>query len=145
MLFRSSGEMEDIGLTEEALRKIQTEELDHMYLVAEAIEQMGGDPTTETPCADVAGVQAEGLVQTLVDPRTTVAQGLSSILAAELVDNASWELLVELAREFGNDALADSFDVARRQEVEHLRQVRGWYETLTKREAEGMPAFTQPT
>lgn len=140
-----SGEMDEIGLTEEALRKIQAEELEHMYLVAEAIEKMGGDPTTETPCADVAGVQAEGLVQTLVDPRTTVAQGLSSILAAELVDNASWELLVELSREFGSDELANSFEVARQEEQEHLRLVRGWYVALTKRESEGMPAVTQPT
>lgn len=139
------GEMEDIGLTEEALRHIQREELEHMVLVSEAIESMGADPTTQTPCADVAGVQAEGIAQVLVDPRTTVAQGLSSILAAELVDNASWELLTELARDAGNDELANSFDRAWREEMEHLRQVKGWFVELSKREARGVPAIGQPT
>src|SRR5690606_6807389 len=84
------GELDDIGLTEEALRHLQAEELEHMYLVHEAIENMGADPTVQTPCADVVGVQAEGLMQVLVDPRTTIAQGLGAILNAELVDNASW-------------------------------------------------------
>ncbi len=139
------GELDDIGLTEEALRHLQAEELEHMYLVHEAIENMGADPTVQTPCADVVGVQAEGLMQVLVDPRTTIAQGLGAILNAELVDNASWELLVELTQEAGNDELANAFEQARRTEEEHLRKVRGWYEALARREAEGVPHFTQPS
>jgi len=140
----SSGEVDSIGLTEEALRKIQRDELRHMQIVVEAIEEMGADPTAETPCADVAGVEAKGLLQVLTDPRTTVAQGLSAILAAELVDNASWEMLVDLVRDFGNEELANSFDEARRQEEEHLRLVRGWLEALTRQETLGAAAHAPP-
>lgn len=140
----ASGEVDSIGLTEAALRKIQTDELRHMQIVAEAIEEMGADPTSETPCADVAGVQALGVMQVLTDPRTTVSQGLAAILTAELVDNASWEMLVDLAREFGNDELANTFDEARRQEEEHLRQVKGWIEGLTKQESLGVSSPAAP-
>lgn len=140
----SAGEVDSIGLTEEALRKIQDDELRHMQIVAEAIEEMGADPTAETPCADVAGVQAKGILQVLTDPRTTLAQGLSAILTAELVDNASWEMLVDLARDFGNDEAANAFEDARRQEEEHVRLVRGWLEALTRQESLGAPVHAPP-
>lgn len=45
-------------------------------MLSEAIVDMGGDPTAQTPCADVSAVAAMGLIQVLTDPRTTLAQGL---------------------------------------------------------------------
>jgi hypothetical protein len=60
----------------------------HFELVRCTIEMMGCDPTAQTPCADLVGVETLGLVQVLTDPRTTVAQCMNAILTAELADNA---------------------------------------------------------
>ena len=64
--------------------------------VGAAIQSLGGDPTAQTPAADVTGVEGMGLMQVLTDPKTTVAQALHAILVAEMTDNAAWEELIEL-------------------------------------------------
>lgn len=128
------------GLTVQALQAIRTDELRHMQIVAEAIEEMGADPTTETPSADLIGVEAIGLVQVLTDPRTSIGQGLGAVLAAELVDNASWEVLVDLARTFGMEDMAQRFEEALHAEEEHLRKVREWMIASTMAEATGQAA-----
>jgi tRNA isopentenyl-2-thiomethyl-A-37 hydroxylase MiaE len=113
------------------LRHFRNEEAAHFELVASAIEAVGGDPTAQTPCADVAGMEGYGLMQVVTDPRTTVAQCLDAILVAELADNAGWELLACLATEIGKDDFARQFNDALRTEQEHLRTIRQWAEQLT--------------
>jgi rubrerythrin len=110
----------------ETLRQIQAEELEHMNMVREAIETLGGDPTTMTPCADVAGVKAMGVLQVLTDPRTTVSQSMGAILTIELEDNAAWELLIELAHKGGHPLIAKRFGHALEQEEVHLATVRNF-------------------
>jgi rubrerythrin len=117
------------------LEEIHNEEARHFELVRSAIEQLGGDPTAMTPCADVVGVQALGLMQVLNDPRTSIAQCLDTILIAELADNTAWELLIELCEHMGHDELVQQFRVAAQHEAEHLVRVRGWLTELTLGEA----------
>jgi hypothetical protein len=93
-----------------------------------------------SPCADVAGVQAFGLMQSVTDPRTTLTQCLGSMLIAELADEAAWELLIGLAQSSGHDKLVQRFQVALQEEEEHLAQVRKWVQELTMAEASVMPA-----
>jgi rubrerythrin len=114
------------GPTREALEEIRDEELKHAGILMRAIERIGADPTALTPCADVTGVIAEGLVQVLTDPRTTLTQCLNAILTAELTDNASWELLAELAAGLEQDELAEECRLALAEEEVHLARVRGW-------------------
>ncbi|KQQ50847.1 ferritin Dps family protein [Pseudomonas sp. Leaf127] len=108
----------------ETLREIQAQELEHMHLLHDTIATLGGDPTAVTPCADVAGVKATGVLQVLTDPRTTVSQSMSAILTIELEDNAAWELLIELADKGGHPMIANSFARAFVQEEEHLSRIR---------------------
>jgi ferritin-like protein len=117
------------------LEQIHREEAQHFELVRETIESLGADPTAMTPCADVTGVATMGLIQVLNEPRTTLAQALNAILIAELADNAGWDMLITLARETGNDAIADRFREPLAREAEHLAQVRSWLEQLTSAEA----------
>ena len=77
------------------------------------------------------GVQSLGLVQAMSDPRTSLLQGLQVMLDAELIDNASWELLVRLARSGGHDAIADRFGIAVQQEAVHLRTLKDLVGRLT--------------
>jgi bacterioferritin (cytochrome b1) len=118
------------------LVRIRNEEARHFALVSECIEFLGGDPTAQTPCADVAGVASAGLMQVVTDPKTTIAQSLSAVLIAELTDNAAWEDLIALARKMGHDDMAAQFEEALQHEEEHLASVRKWHEVLLMAESD---------
>lgn len=108
------------------LQEIRDEEHRHLLLLNEAITELGGDPTVESPCADVAGVASTGLLQVVIDPRTSVTQCLQAMLTAELTDNAGWEMLIDLADDFGHPGLAKQFSGALENEQKHLLNVRTW-------------------
>ena len=119
----------DIGkgtLTADAVNGLRDEEHQHVALAREALEELGADPTAQTPCADLAGVQGHGLVQSVSDPRMTLTQRLSSILIAELTDNDGWTLLIEMADNIGLRDLGERFSHALAQEERHLELVRTW-------------------
>ena len=121
------------------LQRIRAEELAHFRMLGEAMLKMGGDPTAQTPCADVAATASMGILQVLTDPRTTLAQSLNAILIAELADNAGWELLAQLAEQAGETELAGRFLGALGEEQEHLAIVKGWLTQLVSQGA-GTPA-----
>jgi hypothetical protein len=123
----------------ETLHRIRNEELEHFRMLCAAMQKMGGDPTAQTPCADVSATASMGIVQVLTDPRTTLAQCLNALLTAELADNAGWELLVQLAEDAGETELAGRFLGALGQEQEHLAVVKGWLTQLVTQGA-GTPA-----
>ncbi len=118
----------DFSMTIEDLEEIRADEARHFLLLSDAIESLGGDPTSQTPSGDLAGVESMGLVQVLNDPRTSIAQSLHAILTAELSDKAGWETLVALADEHELTDLVDAFAEALNQEREHLALVQTWYE-----------------
>lgn len=126
------------GVSATELKHIRDEEALHFALVGAAIESLGGDPTAQTPSADVAGVEGMGLMQVLSDPKTTVAQALHAILVAEMVDNAAWDELIELTGQAGDDELVARFTKARQQEAEHLEKVHAWYKAATLASAEAL-------
>jgi rubrerythrin len=113
------------------LQQIRQDEARHFAIVAEAIKSLGADPTAQTPCADLAGVEAMGLMQAVTDPRTTIAQSLHAILIAELADNAGWEMLIALAEDQGQSSMITDFSVALDEERTHLSRVQRWLEEAT--------------
>ena len=122
-------------VTVERMKQIRNEEAEHAELLRQSLVELGADPTAQTPCADLVGVQSMGLMQSVTDARTSLPQTLSSLLAAELIDVASWEMLSRLARSMGRDDLAERFDEALEQENEHLTTISGWYEGLLNADA----------
>jgi Ferritin-like domain len=108
------------------LEEILQEEFGHFTLLSSTIEQLGGDPTAVTPSADLHATASHGIVQVIVDPRTTLLQSLEAILIAELADNACWEALIALAQQAGEDTLVQPFEQALVTEQEHLMKVRTW-------------------
>jgi ferritin-like metal-binding protein YciE len=124
-----AGELPDVTVQE--LVDIREEEASHAALIRTCIEQLGADPTAQTPSADLVGVATAGFLQAAADPRTTLAQTLQVALAAELVDVASWETLIWMAEEMGQDAMVERFRKALQHENEHLAKVRSWFESLT--------------
>ncbi len=123
----------------QTLQRIRSEEVQHFRLLCDAMQRLGGDPTAQTPCADVIGTASMGFMQVLTDPRTTLAQCLNTMLAVELTDNAGWELLIQLADEAGETELSGRFLAALGEEQQHLMIVREWVTTLVTTGA-GTPA-----
>jgi len=121
------------------LRRIRAEELSHFRLLCDTVQELGGDPTSQTPCADVTAAASMGLMQVITDPRTTLAQCLNTILTAELTDNAGWELLSQLATNAGHQQLTERFAVALEAEAEHLETIRSWLQSLVLNDV-GSPA-----
>ena len=116
------------GMTNDQLIHFRDEEAQHFRLIADCIETLGADPTAQTPSADMVGVESMGLMKVLDDPRTTLQQTLHALLVVELADNDSWALLIKLANDMGQDKMARDFQTALKEEEEHLRFVREWYE-----------------
>lgn len=110
------------------LQKIRQDEVRHFATIVSAIESIGGDPTSQTPCADLAGVESMGLMQVVTDPRTTLAQCLHALLVAEMTDEVGWETLIVLAEDHGQGAMVTDFSLALTEEQVHLQQVRNWFE-----------------
>lgn len=117
---------DDFGVEREQVEQIRDEELVHFALLDKAIRLAGGDPTAVTPAADLAGVEASGLVQVLTDPRTSFEQCLHAMLVAELVDREAWVELIELSDALGETAQTERFRDALREEEEHLAHLRRW-------------------
>jgi len=117
----------------ETLTRIRSQEHAHLRMLCECVRTLGGDPTAQTPCADVAATASMGLMQVMTDPRTTLAQCLNTLLTAELTDNAGWDLLGKLAESMGLTNLLEPFSQALEAEKEHLFIIRGWLTVLTTR------------
>jgi len=116
----------DGGPSQADLEHVLQEEYRHFTMLQSVIEQQGGDPTAVTPSADIQATAAHGVMQVIVDPRTTLLQSLEAILVAELADNACWEALIALAQEAGEDTLTRQFEQALLTEQEHLMKVQTW-------------------
>jgi len=125
----------DGGPTRAELERFHDEELAHFLTLKEVIEELGGDPTAETPAADVQGVASMGLLQVISDPRTTLRQSLEALLTAELTDNDAWQMLIDLARELGKEEHVQRFSLAKAQEENHVAQVRRWISQAVSLEA----------
>lgn len=121
----------------EELRHICDEELEHFEFLQQAIVNLGGDATVETPSADVAGVISHGVLQIVSDPRTSVAQSLQAVLTAELADNDGWRMLKDLSENLGYDDLAKQCAQAFDEEQEHLENVRAWLSHMILADAIG--------
>jgi hypothetical protein len=123
------------GPTQAELEEIRDQELDHVGILWNAMQGLGGDPTAITPSADIAAVASGGVLKVLTDPRTTLAEALSCILIAELTDNDAWLLLADLAERLGHESLASEFRRALADEEVHLERVRRWVAAAVDRQA----------
>jgi rubrerythrin len=116
----------DESITLKELEHIRDDELRHAGILAAAMQQLGGDPTAMTPCADVTGVASSGFVAVLTDAKSTLTQCLGTMLTVELGDFAGWTLLIELAEHLGQSELAETFRDCAAEESEHERKIREW-------------------
>lgn len=137
-MYRAAQDADGLGRHAPALEdlvELHDEETQHFLLLRQTIADLGGDPTAQTPAADVSGVAGMGLTQVVNDPRTTFWQSLEAMLIAELVDNDGWDSLQHLAHGLGYEDLASQFGLAKEEEADHLRRVRTWLNLATMDQA----------
>jgi hypothetical protein len=127
------------GPTRADLDHILAEEHRHFELLRAAIARLGGDPTAVTPSANLHATASKGIGAVLVDPRTSLLDGLEAILVAELADGEGWDTLLGLAGEAGQEALAAEFEEARGNEADHVRKVRSWIAAGQQRKTVSKP------
>jgi hypothetical protein len=125
------------GPSREEVKRIHDEELAHFEMLFRVVEALGADPTAVTPGADVAGVAASGILQVVADPRTSLVESLQAMFTAELTDNESWKLLIELAKKFGKEEEVEKFARAQQAEERHVAEVRNWLGAALLGEARG--------
>lgn len=112
------------------LQKFRNDEEKHFHLLVQALENVGADPTAQTPDADATGVAGMGLVKVIADPRSTILQSLDAMLMAELMDHAAWHVLIDLATGSDLDNMVPKFEEAEQVEEEHLNQIKQWQQQL---------------
>jgi hypothetical protein len=127
------------GPTRADLVVMMEEEFQHFQFLSEAITKLGGDPTVVTPSADLHATITRGVLEAIVDARTTLPQALEAMLVAELADADAWDSLIELAREGGSDIDVPLFENAAGEEAIHLERVRAWIALAQEREVLAVP------
>lgn len=111
------------------LEKFYYEEKNHYEMTRKLLVSMGANIDSKTH-DDVCSMVESAWVQMIEDPRTSFVQSLDIILQAELVDNASWEILIELAESLNMDEAIEIFEHALEEENTHLAYVRAWVSQL---------------
>lgn len=112
------------------LEKILQDEKSHVQYLKVCITKLGGDPTALTPGASASGVIGSGIFKIIAEPRATLSQMAEAILAAELVDNDAWFLLIKLAEHLDLQEEMEFFQKAYDEEQIHLSNIREWLESL---------------
>ena len=112
------------------LRHFMQEEAEHRDLLDAYLTRLGV-ADRDTPSARLARHEGEAYKQ-LVGEAETAAQVLNILLTVELMDEAGWEMIIDLGRDLGDDELVRTLDAALQEEKEHLRGVRGMLAQMTR-------------
>ena len=113
----------DRGPLRRDLEQIRNDEHRHVLMLDRLLHDLGADPTAVTPCANREVVSSKGIIDVMLDPRTSLLDGLESIIIAELADHEQWMALVDTARDLGRENLARIFQANQATEEEHLSKV----------------------
>lgn len=119
------------------LREYRDREREHQQWLEQQIESLGGDTAAKTPKSELLEMETEGLSKVILSNDAPVEQKLHALLGVELVENAAWQLLVELAEEAEEDEAKREFSKRLHHEEEHLSLVRKALEKLTMQEVLG--------
>jgi hypothetical protein len=112
------------------LEQFHQEELKHFEVVSAAIKRIGGEPPIITPATDLNGTLGMGWMLAITDARTSFVQALEIVLQAELVDYASWELLIELTERQELADVATQFQECLNEKEVHLIMLKQWLQDL---------------
>jgi bacterioferritin (cytochrome b1) len=110
------------------------QEKEHEEWLEAQIRALGGSAHAMTAKAHLVQTESQGIAAVIFDERATLPQMLHALLAAELVDNAGWDLLVALADEVDDHDLKKEFKRRLHEEEDHLALIQKAVARFAKRE-----------
>jgi len=123
----------DFDLDVSQLRTFRAQELEHQKQLERYIQQLGSSPKRKTPSQRAVEIEAQAF-SNIIEESREASQILHVLLDAELEDNASWDLLIQLAKRAGQRDFIASFSKAWDEEKVHLRTVRNLIGRIARRE-----------
>jgi bacterioferritin (cytochrome b1) len=117
----------------------RAEEKEHEEWLEEQIRALGGDAHGETEKSRLVTRESKGIEEVVMSD-AELPHLFHALLAAELVDNAGWDLLVQLADEAGDRSAKRQFKKRLHEEEDHLLFIRKAVEQLSVREVLGEEA-----
>jgi len=135
----------EIEAMREEMEDYRDEEKEHEEWLEDQIRALGGDPDARTRRVQLVEAETVGIERVILASHATIPEMFHALLAAELVDNASWSLLGNLAVEAGDDEAEREFMTRLEEEARHLLFVTKAVETFTTREVLGEPVSLPST
>lgn len=105
------------------MQRFRDQEEEHEHWLERCVLDLGGDPTVRTEMVQLVQRESRG-IEEVVERHDCVPHAMHALLAAELVDNAGWELLVELADDADDSDAREAFRKRLHEEEDHLLFVR---------------------
>lgn len=111
----------------------RAEEKEHEQWLEAQVRALGGDASAQTEGSRLVSREAAGIEEVATNDAADLQHLMHALLAAEAVDNAGWELLVELAEDVNDRDARREFTRRLHHEREHLAFVRHVMERLAVR------------
>jgi bacterioferritin (cytochrome b1) len=109
------------------------EEKEHEEWLEEQIRALGGTAHGLSEHAVLAQAESEG-VERVIRRDDSIPHDFHALLTAELADTAGWDLLVQIADEFGDSKAKKEFKKRLQEEEKHLLFVRKTLLELTRKD-----------
>jgi rubrerythrin len=137
-VMREKGD-ENVNRMLSEMQEHRDEEKEHEEWLEAQIRALGGDAHAETEHSRLVERESTGIEQVVMsDPE--LPHLFHALLAAELVDNAGWDLLVSLADEAGDHEARREFRKRMHHEADHLLLVRKAVQKFSMHEVLGEEA-----
>jgi bacterioferritin (cytochrome b1) len=120
------------------VKEYREEEKEHEEWLEEQIRALGGDAGALTEHSVLVQTEAEG-VERVIRRDENILHDFHALLTAELADNAGWDLLVQIADEFGDSEAKKEFKKRLHEEEKHLLFVRETLLELTRKDVSVPP------
>ncbi len=118
------------------MQEHRDEEKEHEEWLEAQIRALGGTGHEDTDKSRLVTRESKG-IEEVVMSGAPLPHLLHALLAAELVDNAGWDLLVQLADEAGDREAKREFKKRLHEEEDHLLLLRRAMEKLSFQEVRG--------
>ena len=113
----------DVARMLPAMKDHAAQEKEHEEWLEKQIRALGGDAHGKTEMSELITLESSG-VEKLVTGDQNLVHQMHGLLTAELIDNAGWELLLELADDADDADARREFRKRLHEEEEHLIFVR---------------------
>jgi bacterioferritin (cytochrome b1) len=134
-VMRTQGDENDKRMLDE-MQQHRDEEKEHEEWLEAQIRKLGGDAHSETEKSRLITRESKGIEEVVMSD-AQLPHLFHALLAAELVDNAGWDLLATLADEAGDSAAKREFKKRLHEEEDHLLFVRKAVERYSEHEVLG--------